>query len=47
MAAFADTYRMLNNRIGIFVSLPFASLDKLALKKRLDEIGERNPGEKA
>ena len=38
---------MLNNRIGILVSLPFASLDKLALKKWLDEIGERNPGEKA
>ena len=32
---------MLNNRIGIFVSLPFASLDKLALRKRLDEIGGR------
>ena len=42
-AAFADTYRMLNNRIGIFVSLPFASLDRLALQKRLDEIGERKP----
>ena len=35
-AAFAET---LNNRIGIFVSLPFASLDKLALRKKLDEIG--------
>ena len=37
--AFADAYRMLNNRIGIFVSLPLASLDKLALQKRLDSIG--------
>ncbi len=37
--AFADTYRMLNNRISIFISLPMASLDKLALQKRLDEIG--------
>lgn len=27
-AAFADTYRMLNNRIGAFVHLPFSSLDK-------------------
>jgi protein-tyrosine-phosphatase len=26
--AFADTYRMLNNRISIFVSLPIKSLDK-------------------
>jgi protein-tyrosine-phosphatase len=37
--AFADAYRMLNNRIGIFVSLPLASLDKLSLQKRLDAIG--------
>src|SRR5262245_24944837 len=37
--AFADTYRMLNQRIGIFVSLPFKSLDALSLQKRLDEIG--------
>ncbi|HMQ58099.1 MAG TPA: arsenate reductase ArsC [Rhizobiaceae bacterium] len=38
--AFADTYRMLTNRISIFVNLPLASLDKLALQKRLDEIGQ-------
>jgi len=38
--AFADAYRMLNNRISIFVSLPIASLDRLALQKRLDEIGQ-------
>jgi hypothetical protein len=38
--AFADTNRMLYQRISIFVSLPIASLDKLALQKRLDEIGE-------
>jgi protein-tyrosine-phosphatase len=37
--AFADTYRMLNNRISIFISLPMASLDRLALQRRLDEIG--------
>lgn len=37
--AFADTYRMLNNRISIFTSLPIASLDKLALQRRLDDIG--------
>ncbi|MFA5956491.1 arsenate reductase ArsC [Hyphomicrobium sp.] len=37
--AFADTYRMLNNRIGIFTSLPLASLDQLSLKKQLDDIG--------
>jgi hypothetical protein len=38
-AAFADAYRMLNNRISVFVNLPLASLDKLSLQKRLDEIG--------
>ena len=37
--AFADTLRMLTNRISIFVSLPLASLDKLTLQKRLDAIG--------
>ncbi|MCY6379803.1 arsenate reductase ArsC [Hoeflea prorocentri] len=37
--AFANAYRMLNNRISIFASLPLTSLDKLTLQKRLDEIG--------
>ncbi len=37
--AFADTYRMLNNRIGIFTSLPLAALDELSLQKQLDDIG--------
>lgn len=41
--AFADTYRMLANRISIFVNLPMRSLDKLALQRRLDEIGRRLP----
>ncbi|HHZ07273.1 MAG TPA: arsenate reductase ArsC [Rhizobiales bacterium] len=41
--AFADAYRMLNNRISIFVSLPISSLDRLALQKRLDEIGRNLP----
>ena len=38
--AFADTYRMLNNRIGLFVSLPIRSLDNLSLQRRLNEIGK-------
>ncbi len=38
--AFNDTARMLRNRIGIFASLPIASLDKLSLKRRMDEIGQ-------
>jgi len=38
--AFSETYRMLRNRISIFVNLPLASLDRLALQERLDEIGK-------
>ena len=38
--AFADTYRMLNNRISLFVNLPLKSLDRLSLQQRLDEIGK-------
>lgn len=37
--AFSDTYRMLSNRISLFVNLPFNSLEKLGLQKRLDAIG--------
>jgi protein-tyrosine-phosphatase len=37
--AFKDAYRMLERRIGIFVSLPLQSLDQLSLQKRLREIG--------
>ncbi len=38
-AAFADTYRMLERRLDIFVNLPITSLDKLSLQERLNEIG--------
>ena len=41
--AFAEAYRMLNNRISIFISLPMNMIDKLALQKRLDEIGRNLP----
>jgi arsenate reductase len=37
--AFNDTYRMLNQRIGIFTSLPLRALDKLTLQNKLNEIG--------
>jgi arsenate reductase len=37
--AFADTLRMLHNRISVFVSLPIDSLDKLTLQNRLLAIG--------
>jgi arsenate reductase (thioredoxin) len=37
--AFAETHRMMYQRIGIFPNLPLASLDKLSLQRRLDDIG--------
>ena len=38
--AFANTYGALQNRIAIFVNLPFSGLDRLSLQKRLDGIGK-------
>lgn len=38
--AFYEAFRMLNNRISIFMNLPMASLDRLSLQKKLDEIGQ-------
>lgn len=37
--AFAEAYRLLNQRIGIFTALPIASLDRLTLGSKLKEIG--------
>jgi arsenate reductase len=38
--AFDDCFRMLNQRISIFVNLPIDSLSKLSLQHHLDEIGK-------
>lgn len=43
LAFFRRVYGYLENRIKIFVSLPIASLDRLALQKRLEEIGRSVP----
>lgn len=43
--AFHEAYRMLRNRISIFVNLPLAQLDRLALQRKLDEIGQTNDQE--
>jgi hypothetical protein len=40
--AFKDAYRMLDRRIGIFVSLPLHSLDQLTLQRKLRDIGRVN-----
>jgi len=45
--AFADAFRMLGNRISIFVALPFKSLDKLSLQRRLDDIGKSLPNKES
>ena len=37
--AFADAYRMLQNRITIFTNLPLAGLDRLSLQTKIDDIG--------
>lgn len=34
-----ELYGSLHRRLGIFTSLPFASLDRMAVRARLDEIG--------
>ncbi len=38
-AAFRDAFAVLHRRIELFVSLPMKSLDRMSLKRRLDEIG--------
>jgi protein-tyrosine-phosphatase len=38
--AFAEAFRVLNNRISLFASLPIASLQKASLQRRLNEIGQ-------
>jgi len=38
-ALFLDVFRQIRARIDIFANLPLASLDKLSLQKRIDEIG--------
>lgn len=39
-AAFAETYRMLHNRISAFANLKLSGLNRLSLQKKLDEIGK-------
>jgi protein-tyrosine-phosphatase len=39
--AFDDCFRMLSQRISIFVSLPIENLSKLSLQHHLDEIGRQ------
>ena len=38
--AFTTAFNHLRNRISIFVGLPMVTLDRVALKKKLDDIGK-------
>ncbi len=37
--AYRDAFFLLDRRIGLFLSLPFASLDNLAIKREIEKIG--------
>lgn len=39
--AFRDAFLLLDLRIGLFLNLPLQALDKLAIKKEIDKIGQR------
>jgi arsenate reductase len=39
--AYRDAFVMLDRRISLFLSLPLATLDRLALKKEIDRIGQQ------
>jgi arsenate reductase len=39
--AFRDAFMMLDRRINLFLSLPIASLDAMAIKKEIDRIGQQ------
>ncbi len=39
--AFRDAFMMLDRRISLFLCLPIASLDKLAIQKEIDRIGHQ------
>jgi arsenate reductase len=39
--AFRDAFMMLDRRISLFLCLPIASLDALAIKKEIDRIGQQ------
>ncbi|MGB0034179.1 MAG: arsenate reductase ArsC [Candidatus Acidiferrales bacterium] len=39
--AFREAFMMLDRRISLFLCLPFSSLDKLAIKKEIDRIGQQ------
>jgi arsenate reductase len=45
--AFHDAFMILERRISLLLCLPLASLDKLAIQKKLDEIGKTSEAQSA
>lgn len=39
--AFREAFFLLDRRISLFLSLPLSTLDRLALKKQIEDIGRR------
>lgn len=45
--AFLDAYMILERRISLFLCLPLSSLDKLAIQKEIDRIGQTSEAKSA
>jgi arsenate reductase len=45
--AFRDAFMMLDRRISLLLSLPLASLDRLAIQKEIDRIGKTSEAQPA
>lgn len=45
--AFLDAYLILERRISLFLCLPLSSLDKLAIQKEIDRIGQTSEAKSA
>jgi len=45
--AFRDAFMILERRISLFLCLPLASLDRLAIKKEIDRIGQTSEAKSA
>jgi len=41
--AFRDAYFLLDRRISLFLNLPLASLDEIAIQREIDAIGQNRP----
>jgi arsenate reductase len=37
--AFRDAFTVLDRRIGLFISLPLATLEHMAIKREIEQIG--------